>query len=197
VIKAHLRSLRRTVMAGTGHSQIQSRPLARRLQVTTCVDPPEATIYQFPVAANLPSVTEEAGATPLAPAEIAAGETKEPTRSFLQAARRGLSEEELSTPAARRFLIAELERMDELCTTNQSYIDKYHDQRVIIAGLTESAKTSKWNEILSFLCLSIGSAGLGASPSYLSIPGAEKFGIVFLALSALLLIGGIASRVWK
>jgi hypothetical protein len=149
------------------------------------------------MASQLPSATEETGATPVAPEEIAAGERKEPARGFLQAARRGLSEEELSTPAARRFLIAELERLDELCVSNQSYVEKYHDQRVTIATLTEAGKTSRWNEILSFLCLSIGSAGLGAAPSYLGVPGAERYGLVFLGLSILLIIGGVASRVWK
>jgi hypothetical protein len=143
------------------------------------------------------SITEEAGATPIAPAEIASAETKEPARSFLQAARRGLSEEELSTPAARRFLIAELERLDVLCTSSQEFVEKYHNQRVTIATLTEQANTSKWNEILSFVCLSVGAAGLGAAPSYLSVKGAEIFGFVFLALSVILVIAGVASRVWK
>jgi len=148
------------------------------------------------VAKNL-SATEEAGAIPIAPAEIAATETKEATRGFLQAARRGLSEEELSTPAARRFLIAELERMDEQCVSTQIYVERYHEQRVDLAKLTANTQTSKWNEILSFVCLSVGSAGLGAAPSYLSVPGAERFGLVFLGLSVVLVIAGVASRVWK
>jgi hypothetical protein len=149
------------------------------------------------IGAKQISETEETGATPLASAEIAAGATKEPARGFLQAARRGLSENELSTPAARRFLIAEIERMDLLCVENQSIVAKYHDQRVLIATLTEAAKASRWNEILSFLCLSVGSAGLGAAPSYLVVKGAESFGLVFLGLSVVLVLGGCASRMWK
>ncbi|MEZ5901661.1 MAG: hypothetical protein R3D51_19450 [Hyphomicrobiaceae bacterium] len=154
-------------------------------------------IYQFPVAGKQSSATEEVGATPVAQAELAAGETKEAMRGFLQAARRGLSEDELSTPAARRFLIAELERMDELCSNNELFVQQYHEQKVTIAVLTETAKSSRWNEILSFVCLSVGSAGLGASPSYFSIPGAEKFGIVFLILSLVLVSAGVIARVMR
>jgi hypothetical protein len=81
------------------------------------IDRNGATIYQFRVASisQSSSATEELGSTPIDAAEMAAGETKEQPRGFLQAARRGLSEEELSTPAARRFLIADLERLDRLC----------------------------------------------------------------------------------
>jgi len=162
------------------------------------IDRPGATIYEFPVSQpQSASATEEAGATPVAAAEVAASETKEPARGFLQAARRRLSEEELSTPAARRFLIAELERLDLYCSESQQFVAKYHDQRVTIATLTEASKRNAWNEILSFMCLSVGSAGLGAAPSYLGIPGAQTYGLVFLALSAVLLVGGIASRVWR
>jgi hypothetical protein len=143
------------------------------------------------------TATEESGAIPVAPAQVAASETKEPARGFLQAARRGLSEEELSTPAARRFLIAELERMDQICIQNEGLIEKYHDQRVVVATMTVEVKSSGWNELLSFVCLSVGSAGLGAAPSYLTVPGAERFGLVFLGLSAVLVLAGIASRIWK
>jgi hypothetical protein len=149
------------------------------------------------VAGKHPSATEETGATPIALAELAASEAKEAPRAFLKAARRGLSEEELSSPAARRFLIAELERMDELCNTNQKYLEQYHDQRVVIATLTEASKVSRWNEILSFVCLSIGSAGIGAASSYLGLAGAEKYGLVIFGLSAVLVGVGVASRIWK
>ena len=72
------------------------------------LDRPSATVYQFPVAQNSISVpalaTEEKGSVAV-PADVAAAaETKEP-RGFLQSARRNLSEDELASPAGRRFLI--------------------------------------------------------------------------------------------
>jgi hypothetical protein len=152
---------------------------------------------EFGVSPGKDLATEEIGATPVVAAEGSAVDTKEPPRGFLQAARRGLSEEELSTPAARRFLISEIERLDALCIEQQDYAKQYHDQRVIIATLTEITKSSRWTEILSFVCLTVGSAGLGAAPSYLSIPGATPIGLVFMGLSAILVIVGVASRIWK
>lgn len=156
-----------------------------------------ATIYEFPVAGKNLSVTEETGATPIAPEEIGAAETKEAPRGFLKAARRTLSEEELSTPAARRFLISEIERLDQICADNQGFVTKYHDQRVIIATLTETGKKSRRNEILSLLCFSIGCAGIGAAPAYLVIPNAQHFGWVVFGLSAILVIGGLVLKEWK
>jgi hypothetical protein len=165
------------------------------------VDPPGATIYHFPVAEKTKlhdvSATDEEGATPLSSSAITVVETKEATRGFLQVGRRNLSEEELSTPAARRFLIFEIERLDQSCSENVGFIEKYHDQRVTIASLTEAGKKSRWNEILSFICLSVGSAGLGAAPSYFAIPGAIIAGTVVFGLSVILVGTGIASRVWK
>jgi len=162
------------------------------------VDHPEAAIYQFPVVRKNSSATEDTGATPLS-GEIGPGvpEAKEPARSFLQVGRKNLSEKDLSTPAARRFLIAEIERLDQQCVEHQGFVQKFHDQRVTIATLTESAKISTWKEILSGACLAVGAAGLGAAPGYFSIPGAVSYGIVFFGISLFLVGIGVASRVWR
>ena len=137
------------------------------------IDGPSATIYRLHMALPVNSATDESGSIPV-PADVAAAtRAKEPARAFLQSARRDLSDNELATPAARRFLIADLERLDQQCAELQSYADKYHDQRVTIATLTADAQKSKWNEILSFVCLSVGSAGLGASPS-ISLAGTPR-----------------------
>jgi len=105
------------------------------------IDPPTATIYRFPMAESGkaiggPGPTDERGALPV----LTGGEVKEAGRSFLEVARRALTEEELSGPAARRFLLYEVERLDQLCAKYESFVEKYHDQRVMIAGLTEGAK---------------------------------------------------------
>ncbi|WP_148309086.1 hypothetical protein [Sphingopyxis fribergensis] len=53
------------------------------------------------------SATEEAGSVPVSYPEVEGREKQEP-RGFLGIARRDLSEDELATAAARRFLIAEI-----------------------------------------------------------------------------------------
>jgi hypothetical protein len=167
------------------------------------IDHPTATIYEFPmaekanplVATGLTGPTDERGALPV----VTGGEAKEAGRSFLEVARRGLTEEELSGPAARRFLLYEVERLDQLCAKNESFVQKYHDQRVTIASLTEGARTSRWIEILSSICLAIGSAGLGATVSFLTAPGAANlsWGWIAFGLCLILTVAGVAPRVFK
>ena len=138
------------------------------------------------------SPTEEAGS-------IATGTPpgKEPARAFLQLARKDLSEEELSSPGVRRFLIAEIERLDTDCVELRTIRDRYNEQRVELAVLQESSKASKFYELLSFVTLSVGSAGLGAAPSYFAINGAASTAWVVLILSCILVMTGIAARVFK
>jgi hypothetical protein len=113
------------------------------------------------MALGKPSATEEAGSVPVSPGTAATADIKETPRSFLVVARRNLTDEELATPAARRFLIAEIERLDQLCTEYQGIVTEYHEQRITIARLQESARPSRWVEILSSVCLAIGAAGVG------------------------------------
>src|SRR6266481_2396193 len=98
----------------------------------------------------LPTTTEGSGRTPKAPA-----------REFLYVARRNLTEAELASPGVQRFMIAEIERLDQLCAEHEGIITQYHDQRVTIATLTEQTKSVRWNQILFVMCLSVGSAGIG------------------------------------
>jgi hypothetical protein len=149
------------------------------------------------MAPKTASATDESGSVPIAAEEVEATAAKEPARAFLQSARRNLSDDELATPAARRFLIADIERLDELCTELKEFERQYNDQRVVIATLTEASKSSRWNELLSFVCLSIGSGGLGAAPSYLALKDGTAIGLMVVIFSLVLVITGIASRVWK
>jgi hypothetical protein len=159
------------------------------------IDRPSAEIYYFPMASGIASATEEAGSIPIAADEAAAAGTKEAARGFLQAARRNLSEEDLATPAARRFLIAEIERLDERCIELATFEKSYNDQRVEIAILTEGARKSRWIEILGFVCSSIGAAGIGAAPSYLSLPGGVVVGVMMLIFAAILFLVGLLPRI--
>lgn len=161
------------------------------------IDRPSASIYRLRMVSGANSATDERGSVPVSAEVAAATQAKEPARAFLQSARRHLSDDELATPAARRFLIADLERLDERCTELQSYEQKYHDQRVTIATLTSQAETSKWNEILSFVCSSVGSAGLGAAPSYFALRDGTTLGYIMLGFSVVLLAAGVANRMFR
>jgi hypothetical protein len=141
------------------------------------------------------SPTEESGATPID--EAGHVEQKRQARSFLAQARRNLSEDELSAPAVRRFLIEECERLDAKCAELDSYVERYHDLRVEKVSLESRLKSSRSHDVLSGLCLAAGSAGIGGSSRFLTVPGAESTGWVLLIVSAVLLVGGVASKVWK
>src|SRR4051812_17554053 len=112
-----------------------------------------AKIYRFPMAdpaKNFPattSPTEEAGAAVAPGGEVAI--LKESSRSFLAAARRNLTAEELASPGALRLLIAELERLDQVCSEHQTIVTEYHSQRVIVATLTEQLGGARKLQILS------------------------------------------------
>jgi len=80
--------------------------------------------------------TEEAGSTPLPVQEEAAREKRE-VRSFLGAAKRDLTDEELASPAVRRFLIAEIDRLEVDCAQLREVQLTYNDLRVSNATLTE------------------------------------------------------------
>lgn len=138
------------------------------------------------------SETDEAGATPIP--QSSGDSQKEQPRRFLESGRKNLSPEELASPAAGRFLIAEIERLDGQCAELKVVEKKYGDLRVEVASLQERATTSKLLEITSFACLSVGSAGLGAAPSYLSLDGALALGLVIAAGSTILVAVGVFAR---
>lgn len=165
----------------------------------TEIDAPGARIYHFPVVESLKTIgptgpIDERGALP-----VATGGEKEASRSFLAVARRNLTEEELSGPAARRFLLYEVERLDQLCTKYEPFIEKYHDQRVTIASITDRAETSRWIEILSSTSLAIGSVGLGAAITFLTAPGTASvsWGWIAFGLCSILIVAGVAPKVLK
>jgi hypothetical protein len=141
------------------------------------------------------SATEESGSTPIGAARVDG--TKQEPRRFLDRARRDLSEEELGTPAARRFLIAEIERLDEQCAEARSTHKDYNDLRVEHAKLAEQNRQSRWNEILSFVCSTMGAVGIGAAPGYLSLEGAGQTGTVIVVGSALLIVTAVLARIFK
>jgi hypothetical protein len=151
--------------------------------------------------------TEESGAIPLA-IEGASGRTRDAARSFLAAARRDLTEEQASSPAGVRWLMHDVERLDQertaLRTEFADIREKYealredfNDKRVELEATKSAARVSARNEALTYLCVSAGSAGLGACPGYFSVSGATTLATTGIVISALLLMCGLTLRVWK
>ena len=104
----------------------------------------------------------------------------------------GTDEKELST-VAKRFLVAEINRLVEENQQLKQFKDKYHDADKRLAVLKETHKPFRANEFLSSVCLMAGSAGLGTAPSFLSL---NSYGwYIFFGVSAALLIAGIVAKI--
>lgn len=107
---------------------------------------------------------------------------------------------------AKRFLIAQINRLVEENQQLKQFKEKYHeldkkmtvlekyhelDKKVVV--LKETIKPFRRNLFLSSACLIAGAAGIGAAPSFLSL---NSYGwYVFVSVSVMLLIAGIAARV--
>src|SRR5690242_6518962 len=124
--------------------------------------------------------TEDSGSVAVARAAVRASEIKQQGFDFLQSGRRDLSEEELSAPAVRRFLIAEIERLSVENGKLVAIRDLYYEAKTDLAVEREQSKVSRKVDLLSFVCLTAGSAGLGAAPSYFSF---SSLGWVFFFIS--------------
>jgi hypothetical protein len=92
-------------------------------------------------------------------------------------------------------LIDEIERLEARCAELQPFNEKYHDLRVEKAGLDAKLRGSRLNDAMSAVCLSAGSAAIGASSKFLSLDVAT--GSILLVAAAVLLLTGIIAKVWK
>ncbi len=138
--------------------------------------------------------TEEAGSEPVA---RPTGGVKQEPRGFLRLAQNDLNEEELASTAARRFLIAEIERLDKECDILKSATSELLDLKVKNATLAEAQKKSRWNEVLSFACATLGAVGIGAAPSYFAAASLQQTAWTLLVGSALLVIISVLSKVMR
>ena len=104
---------------------------------------------------------------------------------------RQLSEEELSSPAAKKFMIDEIERLDRENEELQSFRQQYHDSDKECAVLLEKTKISKAHEIMYAVCLVVGSAALGYAPS---LWPQQPDGVLSLVLGGVLIIGAVLTK---
>lgn len=138
------------------------------------------------------SATEESGSVPLPIAQDSRG--KKGQRSFLATAARDLSEDEVDTPAGRRFLIADIDRLQEECDQLKTVERKYHDLRVANAHLDAQVKSNDRLDWLTLIATSAGAAGLSTAPSYMADAELSNFGYALLAISIVLVAAGILVR---
>ena len=119
----------------------------------------------------------------------------------LVSVRRELTEEEFASPASRRMLLAELERLQEENGGLRDYQEKYHEADKQVAVLTEErsgqdrllnalSKRDVSQDITFGVCLTIGAGILGPPPWEASDWPTSMIGILFI-------IGGILSKWWQ
>lgn len=111
-------------------------------------------------------------------------------QSFRQV-RRELTEDELSSPAAQRLLLDELERLDSENSDLKSFQGKFHaaDKRAGI--LDEKLKRHTALEILSSGALLAGALALGYAPKVWS---SDATGPMLVALGVILVAAGIWAK---
>lgn len=109
--------------------------------------------------------------------------------------RRELSDDELSSPAVQRLLIDDIERLEKENGKLVDYQDSYHETDKKTAVLNEKLKTNIAHEVIFGVCLTVGAALIGFTPS-LWDPN-KPHGWISIALGVVLIVGGIASKVVK
>jgi hypothetical protein len=150
------------------------------------------------------SATEETGAVPVP----VVTQAKEGGRPFIAAARRDLSEREAASPAGVRWLAYDVERLDRECLEtrqelqelrrrNDALTSELSDKKVELERERSKSSTSAQNDILTYLCATAGSVGLGACASFWTVPEAAALAQIGMVVSALVVLGGIVLRVWK
>ena len=139
------------------------------------------------------SITEESGATPI----DATATPKQSPRSHLDRVRRALLDEELTSPAAVRFLIADNDRLQERTTELDATVKDFNDLRVKCAGLEEKTKKSTATEILVTTAVAVGGFGLGQGQRLIGIVEVRDVGFVIMIGCALLIVAGLIAKAWK
>lgn len=122
-------------------------------------------------------------------------QTKGKSRKAFENIRRQLSDEELSSPATQRLLIAEIDRLEEENGNLRDIQNSYHAADKRAAVLDEKLKTNIAQDVIFGGCLTVGAALIGLTPSLWST--GKSYGWILLTLGVSLITVGIASKVVK
>ena len=109
--------------------------------------------------------------------------------------RRELTDEELSSPAVQRLLIDDIERLEKENGRLGEYQDSFYSADKKAAVLNEKLRPSVAQEVIFGVCLTVGAALIGFSPSLWADD--KPYGEISLAFGVILILGGIASKVVK
>ncbi len=102
-----------------------------------------------------------------------------------------LTDEELNSPGVQKMLLAEINRLESTVIYTEKFKDKFHEADKDRAVLKEKEKTFIFSEILYSVCLTLGAALIGISPSLKTSP------ILIGAIGVLLVIGAVFAKVVK
>jgi hypothetical protein len=120
---------------------------------------------------------------------------------------RDLTEDELSSAAARRFFIAEIERLQNEVTTarRDSYTHFVNYDRIRVECFNVTLEKTRLegrvgisikNELLSYITVAAGSAGIPIGFELSKMPAESSLSTTVLIVSAILLVCGIVLRTW-
>jgi hypothetical protein len=182
------------------HSAIHDS-LRRRLAAVNSVAP---ALFRH-AADELESPTKTKGPSHLSSPATNGASGDSASALSVRSAFAGGDDKELSI-VAKRFLIAEINRLvdenQQLKQFKEKYheldkklvvLEKYHELDKKLAVLKEAIKPFRKKLFLSSACLIAGAAGVAAAPSFLSTD--QYWWYVFVSVSVLLLIAGITARV--
>lgn len=114
-------------------------------------------------------------------------------RSPYSRIRREISEEDLASPAVQKILLGEVDKLQSQVCELELIESRFHVTDKKAAVLEEKLKAVNSHEVLYSLCLTIGSAVIGAS----SIIWNSGYGWIAIAIGSILVVGGIVSRGMK
>ncbi|WP_157633639.1 hypothetical protein [Thioflavicoccus mobilis] len=117
--------------------------------------------------------------------------SKKGRQSFRQV-RRELTEDELSSPAAQRLILDELDRLEEENLELKKTRNKFHEVDKRASVLDEKLKKHTALDILSSASLASGSLALGYAPK-VWVTGTAT-GPIFLVIGIVMIAAGIWSK---
>lgn len=134
---------------------------------------------------------DESGSTP-----ILAEDAPKSQRAFSRVTLE-LSDEELTSPGARKLLLQRIAADDELIDSLKSFRDKFHEADKSNGILGEKLRISKADEAISIGTLVVGAAALGYAPSLWAVTTPPHAGPFALAFGVVLIVVGIWAKVFR
>jgi len=126
--------------------------------------------------------------------KVKAAPTESPPKppTALSGVRRDCTDEELSSPGARKLLLDRLDQTEIQVVELKEFRDRFYEADKQVAVLTERTKSNTAAEILYGVALAVGAIFVGLSPSAWK---SQPFGWLSLLVGAALMIGAVISKV--